>query len=212
MCDGEHQIAAKRHGVARIHRKIENGDFELHGIDEDRPCIRRQVVADADQAAYGAPQQLIHAPQHVVDLDRAEGDVLFSGERQHLLRQLRTALGRFSRHTKQARSFRIIDPLGRQIDAAQDCREKVIEIMGNAAGQAAERFHFLRVLQLGFRFLAALRFGEQLAKMLLLAGRLGQRHSGGDEQRKSAQDSENAENHDIDVPPGQHDAACRDCS
>ena len=56
---------------------------------------------------------------------------------------------------------RAVEAAQRKVDAADDHREHVVEVVRDAAGQLADRLHLLDLAQLGFGGLALLRFGLQ---------------------------------------------------
>ena len=64
------QLAALRHRVARIDGEIDQRVFELVGIGKDVPQPARQHGFDRDRFAEGAPQQIGHAGDQLVGVDR----------------------------------------------------------------------------------------------------------------------------------------------
>ena len=66
--------------------------------------------------------------------------------------QLAAALGRLVDHPGDGLEFGAIgDRFGQDFDGAGDHRQDVVEVVGDAAGQLADRFHLLGLAELGFR-------------------------------------------------------------
>ena len=57
IADADAQPSAFRHGVARIHRNVEHGQFKFVEVDLDRPHVIGDVGDDLDVAAQRCPQQ-----------------------------------------------------------------------------------------------------------------------------------------------------------
>ena len=71
---------------------------------------------------------------------------LLAGEGQHSLRQRRAAFGRGHRIVEIAADIRAVrHALAGKVEAADDDGEQIVEIMGDAAGQLADRVHLLRL-------------------------------------------------------------------
>ena len=98
--------------------------------------------------------------------------VCMPAERQHPLHELpraaRCALRRLDRPQHSARDARLAavggSALQREpgdLQVAHDHLQDVVEVVRDAAGQLADRFHLLRLVQPGFGFGAQLRFGFQ---------------------------------------------------
>ena len=74
---------------------------------------------------------------------------MLAGERQQPLHQGGGALGGLARRIEQALDPRIVvaDAAQRHVDIAEDDGEHVVEVVRDAAGQPADRFHLLRLAQ-----------------------------------------------------------------
>ena len=145
----DRQLAAAGHGVAGIDRQVEDGRFELCGIDQDRPERIAQLDLQHDIAAEGAGQQLAGILHHLGNRHRGRGERLAPGEGEQVARQLGTAQRRLGGALDEfLRRFRQPGQLAEEIEIAQDDGEEVVEVMRHAAGQLADRLHLLRLLQL----------------------------------------------------------------
>ncbi len=67
---GNRQRAAARHRVARIDRKVQNGKLELIGICECMWQGRRQIGLDRDFSGQRLIDQVAHAGDQRVQIDR----------------------------------------------------------------------------------------------------------------------------------------------
>ena len=133
---------------------------------------------DQNAGADRPDEQILHAidePRHV---DRLGPKLLASGEGKEPLSQSRSALGPLYRRVDQARGARIIvgQALLQQFQTPQHRHEEVVEVMGDAAGQLPDRFHFLGFKQLGERGLALLRaLVDSLFQLLVELAKLARR-------------------------------------
>jgi hypothetical protein len=145
--DGE--LAAGRHGVARVDRQVDQDLLDLPRVEGDR---RQRLAADdpqLDVLADEAQDHLLGAQDDLVEVEDLGGDDLLARERQQVAGQRRRRLGRLH-HVGQPLPRRVN---GRQrlqavVDPRGDDREEVVEVMRDPAGQPADRLHLLRVHQL----------------------------------------------------------------
>src|SRR5438876_10580026 len=145
--DGE--LAALGHRIPRIHGQIHDHLLELprvglHGA-ERRIEPRREVDVLAQQAA----QHLLDVGHEAVQADdarlqhllAAEGEQL-PGEPRRPVCGLADFLGVVAARVTGGQVFE------QQVDVARDRGEDVVEVVRDAAGQPAHRFHLLRLAQL----------------------------------------------------------------
>ena len=114
--------------------------------------------------AQAVTQQLRHAGDQPVDVDRLGVERLAPGESQQALSQRSRALRPAHRIVggvtqARARVWRV--EVGRValncLQVAQDNGQQIVEIVGDAAGELADRFHLLRLLQ---ALIECLRVGD----------------------------------------------------
>ena len=142
------QRPALGHGVARVDRQIEQGQFQLVLVGRHPAGVRRDLNFDGDPRAEGLGQQLRHVGDHRLDIHRFEGQALAPGKGQQPRREFGAP------YSGVQRAFEI-SPVGgvgggalqHNIQAADDRGEQVVEVVGDAAGQLAHRLHLLRLLQ-----------------------------------------------------------------
>ncbi len=148
----QNQLAAARHGVAGVDRKIEQRSTELARVDQGRPQLVRQHRFDFDLLAQGRPHQLCGFHDQAVDVGFARLQRLLAGEGQKMPGELGAAVGRLADQRGDRNHVRLVgNLLGQDFDGPGDDGEHIVEIMRDAAGQLPERVHLLRLSQLLFR-------------------------------------------------------------
>ena len=150
--------SALRHGVARVDHQIHQHLFHLAGIDLDLAELPGDNRVDLHVLAQHAAKHAIHVPQRARQIHDARLQHLLAGEGQDLLGQRSGSLARGANLSEAAvrRVFRR-DPPEKKIAVPQDDGEEVVEIMRDAAGQAAHGFHLDGLPQILFELLVIRR-------------------------------------------------------
>ena len=151
--------AAVRHGVARIDRKVQNSILDLAGIDPCHPEVRGQLGGHVDTFAERAPQQLGHADRRVVEIDHGRLQGAAPAERQEPAGEPRTHAGGLFGPADEITIHLVFKSHVEQLEIAGDDCQQIVEVVREAAGQLADRFHLLRLSQLPFG-LAQRQFGR----------------------------------------------------
>ena len=153
----DNELAAVAHRVARIDRQIDQRTLELPDIGIDRPQPARRIDLEVDGAADRPAQQLGEAADQLAGVERRRRERLAAPEREQLRGELRGALrARHCRIDMVGRARRVLsDPPAREVERANHDRQHIVEVVRNPAGQLADRFHLLQLVQLGLRRLAA---------------------------------------------------------
>ena len=86
------QFAAFRHGVAGVHRKIENGGFEFGSVGLDRPHAAAADDLERNVLTERAPQKMGQPIEHAVDVEQGRAERLLAGKGQKPFGQCRRAL------------------------------------------------------------------------------------------------------------------------
>ena len=121
-----------------------------------------------------------HAGEHlqvlggdVVQVDDARGEHLLAAEGEQLAGQRGGAFGGAGDLLGRTAQMRLgAEALEQEFRVAGDHHEQIVEVVGDAAGEAADRFHLLRLAQLlleGAAFGDV--FGEESRRRCLLCGR-----------------------------------------
>ena len=175
----ERQLAAVRHGVARIQGEVEDRGRELAGIDQGRRGIVREHRFDFDLFAERRPQQPRGIDDQGVDVGAARLQRLSTGEGQQMLGQVGAPRRGGADHVGDLGEMRpVLDRLAEDFDGAGDHGQNVVEVVRDAAGELADGFHLLRLPDLGLGGLDLLKtfdHGLGLAPLpdLLLERRIG---------------------------------------
>ncbi len=153
--DGQ-DAALVGHGVAAIDGEIDQRRFDLGRIDEGAPQAGFEVDLDTDQFAHHRPQHAHQARHQIGQFDRLGAARLLAGEIQQLADQLgavqraaQRVLGALVILARQA-----LEVARQQIEIPDDHAQHIVEIMGDTAHQQADRFHLLRLQQLGLQHAA----------------------------------------------------------
>ena len=144
--------------------------MHLVGVGEHRGCIRRDQGVDLDGRGDGRSHQF-----HALDHDRLQeqhlaGLWLLAAEGEDLPDQIGGAVGGLD-HRAEVFTHRGIslELHPGKLGVAADCGQDVVEIVRDAAGKLAERFHLLRLQQmlLGLFALGDVRDNSNVADELI---------------------------------------------
>ncbi len=138
----ELEPAAVRHRIAGVEREVEQRVFELVRIDERRIRLAAGRRRDLDVRRQRATEQPDDAGDEILDIDRPRLQCLASGEAQQPLGQIGAAVrSRDRRLDELGDEGRIGEPLAQRHEVAEHHRQQIVEIMGDAAGELADRLH-----------------------------------------------------------------------
>src|SRR6516162_629968 len=147
--EGSHaQDAAFGHGIASVYREIDHRQLELSGVDIHRPQTRGQIDCDLDPAADGPREQLRHPAQQVIEVDARDGQRLPPRKGKELPGQLTGSLDRSQRHVYSGLELGILLSAVQEFETALENCQEIVEIVSHSAGQLAQRFHFLCLVEL----------------------------------------------------------------
>ncbi|PAV93239.1 hypothetical protein WR25_13223 [Diploscapter pachys] len=179
--------AAGGHGVAGIHREVEERHFDLVAIGDRRQQPFGRVDDQLDLRADRRREQRRHVARQGDQIDRIGLQRLAPREGEQALHQGAGALGRLDRAVQQAEAAVAVGELAAQeIETAQDRGQQIVEIVRDAAGQLADRLHLLALPQRLFGALQRLvlppRLGHVAARTIDQAA-LGRGQPGDPAQR-----------------------------
>ena len=114
-----------------------------------RPRFGGTTTLDLDVLADEASQHARHPVHDVVEIEDLGNERLFAAEGQELPGQRGGPLGRLPDLLRPCpRGDPGASPLEEDVAVAEDDREEVVEVVGHAAGQAADRLHLLGLAEL----------------------------------------------------------------
>ena len=145
----DRQQAAVGHRVAGVDGDVEQRGFELGAVGLDRAGVGREDRPDLDPLAQRAVEQVGHAADQLVDVDDLGAERLAAGEGEQLAGQRRRPRRRLDDRLGVAEALVVgqrgaAEHVGRALDDGQ----QIVEIVGDAAGQLAERLHLVGLAQL----------------------------------------------------------------
>ena len=118
-----------------------------------------------DSGAEHVPQQRAHVLDQRRDICRPHLEPLDPAEGKQLRGQARAAFGRSERVLGIELELLVLGALGDDVEPADDDRQQIVEVVRDAAGQLAERFHLLALPQLllgGLELGDVARFEQQI--------------------------------------------------
>ena len=111
------------------------------------------VAFELNVAAQGADQHLVHGLDALLEVGDHRVERLASRERQQLARKAFAAIGGRMDRVDRLQVLGIGEPAAQQLRVAADDHQQIVEVVGDAAGQLAERLHLLRLGELLLRAL-----------------------------------------------------------
>ena len=154
------ELAAFRHGVACVYREIEDRGLQLREVGFSVPQARAPHSFDRDGLAERTVQQVRHAGDQPVDIDRLRVKRLIAGEMREDAWSAPLHAGRRSmRFRAGARGFPSGDAAEGHLKISDDHREQVVEVVRDTPCELADRFHSLRMAHLLFKQFTTLDFG-----------------------------------------------------
>ena len=143
------QLSPIRHGVARVDHEVHDDLFHLAGVSANGAQRLRSSHDQLDVFTNQPREQPSHLTDDIIQIHNVGLQNLQPAEGQKLARQTGSAI----RGPFDLLNLSGILAGGRQLIAeklrvAFDNHQKIVEIVRHSAGQAAHRFHFLRLAEL----------------------------------------------------------------
>ena len=143
------QLAASRHGVARVDREVDDDLLELADVGAHRPKVAAMIDLELDVAADQPRQQHPEVGQHVGQVQHFRPQRLLARKGQKLAHQRGGAVGVLLdvhdvREGRVGRTMVGQQQVGRHDDGGQH----VVEVVRDAAGELAHGLHLLALRHL----------------------------------------------------------------
>src|SRR5438132_3326846 len=139
-----------RHGVARVHYQIQEHLLDLGTVGHHAPRPGAGLGGELHVLADEAPQHRRHVAEYGIEVEPARLQHLLATEREELAGERGRAASAAADDVEIApRGILRRDPPEQEVTAAIDDGHKVVEVVGNPAREASDRFHLLRLSELG---------------------------------------------------------------
>ena len=138
------QRSAGRHGVPRVDGEVHQDLFELSAVRHRADLRTVEPRLDRDVFADDPAQHRLHFRHDVVEVHRLRLQQLPAAEREQLARERGRALARLQ-HLLDGRPVRIgvAHAFEQQLSVPRDHGEQIVEVVGDAPGELADRLHLL---------------------------------------------------------------------
>ena len=146
------EAAPLGHGVARVHHQVRHHLLDLARVNANPG--RDGLAGDGhhDVFADHPAQHRLDLAERGVEVDDLRLQHLAAAEREHLLREVGRAHGGAGNLFGIGAAFILgIERGQHDLGVADDRRQQVVEVVGDAAGETAHGLHLLRVAQLLFQ-------------------------------------------------------------
>ena len=151
-----------RHGIARIDGEIEQRRFELARVEPHGPQIIGKIERHLDAFRHAATNPALGSLQNAVDVQRLRVERLPAGESEQLAGQAGAAIDRMANGLVHPADALEVGPALGQFQVAGNDGEKIVEVVGDAAGELSDCFQPLRLQRTGpgARFLHGATIGD----------------------------------------------------
>ena len=167
------------------------------------------TVSRQDRHRQGCGQQLGHAGDDPVAVDRLRDQRLLTREGEQAVRQPRRALRPVERAVGEFQKIRLatLNPTLQEVQVADHDRQHVVEVMCDPAGELADRLQLLRLPQLSLDTFLLLLFVDEPA-VCRVKGLIGL-DCGGEELPRVPQDERSKQDRETERAQGQQSHALR---
>ena len=147
--DGELEFAASGHGVAGVDGEVEQRLLEHAGIGAHGDGLGHDARGERDVLTEDTAHELAHVLDEFAEVDGLLLLVLLAAEGEELAGEAGGAFGGGGDLVDGLAAVAIeVGQFAERGDLELDDREQVVEVVGDAAGQAADGVHLLRLAEL----------------------------------------------------------------
>ncbi len=185
MARAQRELAAERHGVARIDREIDDHLLELADVGLDRPEVAHLRDGERHVLADQPAQQHREIRQRLAEIDHLRAQGLLAREREQLPHQAGRPVGvLLDLHDVLERRIGRLVGVQQEVGRHHDGAEQIVEVVRDIAGEPADGLHLLLLIDLVLerallRGLQRIDDGGLLVALLRVLG-------GGDEEARKA--------------------------
>ena len=149
VAGGDADLAAARHGVAGVDDEVHDHLLELALVDAHRREVGAVLDAERHLVGQQAVQQVRELGERVLEVDDGRAQRLLAREGEQLAHQRGGAVGVLA-DLHQVAVLDVGDVVAHQqeVAVAVDRGQQVVEVVGDAAGELADRLHLLALDEL----------------------------------------------------------------
>src|SRR5579859_3583310 len=129
------ELAALRHGIARVDREVEERVLDLAGVDHGHRQIGGEPGLDLHLLAQAPPQEVDHPAYELVDVGRLWAQGLPPTEGEQASGELCAELGGTLSLLDELAMRWLVDPRLEHLEIPGDHGQEIVEIVGEAAGE-----------------------------------------------------------------------------
>ena len=199
--DRDRHLAPVGHGVAGVDHQIEQGLLDLGHVDPGRALHLGGDDRQLHLLAQGARQDAVGAAHGRAQVDHPGVGALPAGKGEQPAHQGGGPIGGGADAVQLAAHLGLAaQPEGEQLGRPHDGGEQVVELVGDAARQPADRLHLLGVQQLLLEALALAHVGHQPQRADVVALLVVQRVGGDQGPDRTAAAVAKAQRVDVGEP------------
>ncbi len=150
VCGDDGKPTAIRHGIPGVDGEVHNDLFDLAGVGLDPPQVWGQGRRQRDVSADEPPEHCLEIAHDAVQVEDLGLKHLLAAEGEELARKICPPLSSLDDLFDLAAAVGVLDVLEQHVANADDHTEDVVEIVGDAARQPADRLQFLQLAHFPF--------------------------------------------------------------
>ena len=151
MRDGDAEAPSVRHGVARVRDQVQHHLLDLAPIGANQSALRCARADQVDVVTEEPTEHPLQLRHHCVQVDNLGRHDFIAAEREQLPREENTSLARNVDFRTDPRGRRPgVRILHKESRLRHDHAQEIVEIVRDAAGEHADRFHLLCMAELLF--------------------------------------------------------------
>ena len=132
------------HRITGIDTKIHQDLFQLRCVRRDGPQIRNDLENDTDGLGKCSPQDSFKVDNQAAGIQRDSPSFDPAGKHQDLFHEICAPFRARFKSSQSGNRTGVLVPVAQELNAHHDRGQHIVEVMGDAAGEAAETLQALR--------------------------------------------------------------------